>query len=658
MVSRRDIVAGRAVVELGLNTAQLQTGVRSIPSLIAGLGIGAAIGTAFDIGQEFERSLANATSIVNATEAQLESLAQTSLRVAKDVKFSASELNEAFFFLFSAGQNIDQANQNLLLVSQFAQASRTDLSTAVDLLTDAQSAFNLVVDDATENAANLQRVSDVLVLANTKANATAAQLSEALTNKIAASARIANVSLEETVALLTVLADQGIKGAEAGTQLDIALREIQRRAINNPEGLANAGIRVFDNGNLRSTVDILRDIETALADLRPEGRRKLFSDLEFTERSVNSLLALVGTSGNLAIRLDELSDKEKVVGATARIADKQLTDFDRTVNKLSASVERLSVSFVASFGDVATELVDDVDGFVTRLNNSFDELDKLSDRSPTKAQRAVGQLGKLSRDFGRLNFTPDGIPAGQDNNRGEDFFDAIELASLRLSKLSRQIVSAPFEASGVGGGEGIIDVFDDETDAFLEVIDRRIAEVEDRLFQADDRLSKVKDRSAEPVEEQASAIDFLIGDITKGLQFAGQTAKVLKDAGLSFLPTKKQVDKFQEDAINLADRIAKRQARFDEERLLKNRRDRLDLQEEILRIQEDREKIINQRIAGSFTTASATLAADFLRSTSLPGKSVDEEIRDTLERIEEAIKDSELPAKEIKQLISELGVAE
>ncbi len=60
-----------------------------------------------------------------------------------------------------------------------------------------QSALGLTVDNAEENLGNLTRVTDVLVKANTLANATVQQFSEALTNKAGAALRILNKDVEE-----------------------------------------------------------------------------------------------------------------------------------------------------------------------------------------------------------------------------------------------------------------------------------------------------------------------------------------------------------------------------------------------------------------------------------------------------------------------------
>jgi len=119
-------------------------------------------------------------------------LSDTAREIGTSTKFSATEAAEAYEFLASAGYDAERSIAALPKVAAFAQAANADLARATTLLADAQSALGLSSQDATENMENMARVSDVLVLANTLANATTEQFSEALTNKAAAALRLVN----------------------------------------------------------------------------------------------------------------------------------------------------------------------------------------------------------------------------------------------------------------------------------------------------------------------------------------------------------------------------------------------------------------------------------------------------------------------------------
>ncbi|WP_033847427.1 phage tail tape measure protein, partial [Yersinia wautersii] len=70
-------------------------------------------------------------------------------------------------------------------------------------------AFNLPLDQ-------IQRVSDVMAKGFTSSNTNLSELGEAMKH-VAPIAEAAGASIEDTTALLGVLADNGIKGSMAGT---------------------------------------------------------------------------------------------------------------------------------------------------------------------------------------------------------------------------------------------------------------------------------------------------------------------------------------------------------------------------------------------------------------------------------------------------------
>lgn len=243
--------------------------------------------------------------------------------VARTTTFSASQAAEAYYFLASAGLDAETSIQSMPAVAKFAQAGAFDLARATDLLTDAQSALGLTIrDDAVANMENMIRVSDILVKANTLANASVQQFSEALTNRAGAALRLVNKDVEEGIAVLAAMADQGVKGAEAGTRLDIVLRDLQVSSIKNREEWDSFGISVYNaEGNLKNMADIIGDLTGLLTDMSDEQVRTTLMTLGFQDRSVASLLTLIGLQ-------DQIRNYETALrqagGTTEEVADKQL----------------------------------------------------------------------------------------------------------------------------------------------------------------------------------------------------------------------------------------------------------------------------------------------------------------------------------------------
>jgi peroxiredoxin len=140
---------------------------------------------------KFDAALVKSTAIMgDLTEAMEKDMANAAREVAKVTTFSAEQAAESFFFLASAGLDAESSIKALPQVAAFAQAGMFDMALATDLLTDAQSALGLTIrDDAVKNMENMIKVSDVLVRANTLANASVEQFSVALTTKAGAALR-------------------------------------------------------------------------------------------------------------------------------------------------------------------------------------------------------------------------------------------------------------------------------------------------------------------------------------------------------------------------------------------------------------------------------------------------------------------------------------
>jgi len=305
----------------GKNVQKIGVGLTKLTAPIAAVGIAVV-----KFGADFDKAMTNSLAIMgDLSDAMRKDMSDAARAVAKVSTFSAKQAAEAYFFLASAGYSAANAIKALPRVTKFAQAGNFDLALATDLLTDAISALGLASKNVAINQRNMIRVSDVLVKANTLANASVQQFSESLTNRAGAALKILGKDIEEGIAVLAAYADQGVKGAEAGTQLGIVLRDLQKASLNNRSEFEKHQIAVYDNnGEMRNMAGILKDLENALAGMSDKQKKATISSLGFQEKSIASLLTLIGTS-------DAIKEYEKnlrnAAGITDEVANKQLKSF-------------------------------------------------------------------------------------------------------------------------------------------------------------------------------------------------------------------------------------------------------------------------------------------------------------------------------------------
>ncbi len=314
--------AEKAMTQAGRRMSAIGRGLSSKVTLpILAVGIGAIKAFA-----DFDNAMVQSIAIMgDVSDVMKDEMAEAAKEVARTTTTGSKKAADAFFFLASAGLTAEQSVAALPQVAKFAQAGMFGMALATDLATDAQSALGLTVDDAGQNLVNLTRVTDVLVKANTLANASVQQFSEALTREAGAALKTFNISIEEGVAVLAAFADQGVKSQVAGTGLARILRLMSAAATKHKVELEELGIAIFDDtGKIRNLADIIGDMEVAFGRMSDETRTAALESIGFTARVQGIILPLLGTSD--AIR-EYQKALEGAAGITQEISDKQLKSF-------------------------------------------------------------------------------------------------------------------------------------------------------------------------------------------------------------------------------------------------------------------------------------------------------------------------------------------
>jgi len=348
LVIRLGAQTGRADSRLNATRAlmmKVKATAMSLMMAIAPLGGAYMFAGLIKSGEQFERKMRNSLAIMgDVSKAMKEKMRDTAFEVAAATVASAEDATEAYYFLASAGLNAAQSIAALPAVANFAQAGNFGMALATDLATDAQSALGLTVKDTQQNLENLTRVTDVLIKANTLANASAEQFSQSLTNKAGAAMRTVGMEIEEGVAILAAWADQGIKAQDAGTALNIVLRELQSKALTNADAFKENGVAVFDSaGELRKIADIVESLEKRLDGCSDAQKKLTLMQMGFTSKSVIFIQTLLGTSEKIRRYNSEL---DKAGGTCKKVAEKQLTPIQKGLAALGSIATKLGTVIV------------------------------------------------------------------------------------------------------------------------------------------------------------------------------------------------------------------------------------------------------------------------------------------------------------------------
>ena len=229
--------AERAMDKMGRKMQQ--TGKNLSMKLTAPL---AALGAvSFNVFKGFEAEMSKVKAVSGATAEEFKALSDNAKDLGASTMFTAREvaqLQTEFAKLGFTATEITKVTESTLAL---AQASGSDLARAAEVAGSTLRAFGL---DASETG----RVADVMA----KSFSTSALDMEHFANSmsfVAPVAKSAGMSIEETSAMLAVLANAGIKGSKAGTALRRIISEIG--ATGKPvsealKDLASKGLNLAD----------------------------------------------------------------------------------------------------------------------------------------------------------------------------------------------------------------------------------------------------------------------------------------------------------------------------------------------------------------------------------------------------------------------------
>lgn len=285
-------------------------------------------------GAEFESAMSKVSALSGATGKDLSTLEKAAREMGRTTRYGSTEAANALSYMSLAGWDTQQMVKGLKPVLNLASAGQMDLAQASDIVTDMMSMFGLEAEQA-------GRATDVFAVAQANSNTTVSQLGEAL-KKSGSAAAAAGQSLEDTSAVLGVLANNGIKGSEAGTALNAMFRDLQAAAVNGKVAIGDTSVAVYDaNGNMRSMVDIIADVEKATEGMTQEQKHNALASI-FQQRSLKGMNTLLNSgSGELKKLQGELNNS---TGAAQTMADEMDNNLKGSFMKLKSAMEDIGIA--------------------------------------------------------------------------------------------------------------------------------------------------------------------------------------------------------------------------------------------------------------------------------------------------------------------------
>jgi len=327
-----------ASVDLGKKLTSVGDGITKVGMtfLPAALAVGGALTAGINTASSFDSIMAEISARTGTVGEDLTAVSELALQMGADTAFSANEAGEALLQLLSSGQSLEQAMQTLPIVLDLAAASGEDLGSVADWLTDIMASFNLEISAAAD-------VADTLAQAAGASSADIGSLAQGFAN-VGPVARAFGLDVETTAAALAVLAENGIKGSEAGTALKSMLLNMTRDTEDVTSAWNALGTSFYDaEGNARPLPDVLASIKMGLEGMPIEDQNRLLQDLAGSY----GIVAMQALLGDLTIT--NMKESMSVQADAASVAAARMDTFAGAMDSLGGSVETLQIRAFTPF---------------------------------------------------------------------------------------------------------------------------------------------------------------------------------------------------------------------------------------------------------------------------------------------------------------------
>lgn len=396
------------------------TGLRGAVLAASGPFLAAAIAaTAFIKSLQefaaFEQQLNIFAATAEATGEEMEKVSELARDLGADLSLpavSATDAAVALTELSKAGLSVEDAMGGVRGVLQLSTAAGIAVGEAAQFAANELNAFGLAGDQAT-------RVADVLTNASNAAQGSISDFGLAF-KQSAAVANLVGLSLEDAAAQLTVLAQAGLQGSDAGTSLRVALLRLINPTKEGAAIIKELGIALRDaQGNIRP--DVFVQFGEATRRFSKAQRDAAFAAV-FGADAIRTV-SIAAEGGREALVDATIAIGEQ--GSAAEQAEARTAGFGGQLEALQSTASTTAVSLGEVSTVLAGPLVVGLTGVANLLNQvlePFADLVRITkeklgvgtfDPTNESAAELLARLREVQNDFKELNKVGVGLSSVQ-----------------------------------------------------------------------------------------------------------------------------------------------------------------------------------------------------------------------------------------------------
>lgn len=365
---------------------------KAIVTAVAGGSMLAFSKDVLQVTRDFEDAMARVKAVTNASAEDMRVMTEEARKMGRETIYHATDAAQAMENLSRGGFNAQEATLALSKTLQLAQANAISLNDASDIMIRTMRGFKMPVTEEEMVHAN-----DVLSKVSASSATNIIEIAEALKNAAPFGTAL-NQSIEEVNAALGVLADVGVRGADAGTALRMVILGLSTSTAKQQKVFKEFGIDInqtsLETEGLTRTLQRLK--ESGI--MEAEDSANKLADV-FGRRCTPQVMALVGNIDRLDEKLVTLGGKWKTFDEATALSE----EIDLPLNQVNASLNILEKNSITGL-----EAQDALKTAMARLSaeaknggGAFKQFGIEFTESSLKAEGLIGTLKRL-KDGGIL----------------------------------------------------------------------------------------------------------------------------------------------------------------------------------------------------------------------------------------------------------------
>ncbi|KOR00967.1 phage tail tape measure protein [Pluralibacter gergoviae] len=321
------------------------------------------------VGFDEEMSRVQALTRLNKDSPQLAALREQAKKLGAETAFTTRDAASGQAFLAMAGFTPQAIQSALPGVLNMALAGGMDLGESADIGSNILSQFTLP-------AGEMDRVSDVLTAAFTRTNTDLRNLGDTMKYAGPVASKL-GISLEEAAGMAGILANNGLRGSDAGTAMRASLARLASPTAGAAKALKQLGVSVADSsGKMRPVETILSDLYKATSKYGQVDQVGFFKDIAGEEAFVG-LQTLVAGAGSGALQ-KLIGEMKGAKGEADAVAKKMADNLGGDLKNLDSAWEGFRIQVEETADGPLRKLTQGLSDVITAVSGWVKENPRLS----------------------------------------------------------------------------------------------------------------------------------------------------------------------------------------------------------------------------------------------------------------------------------------